>query len=455
MTTGQRIFTRADQEAFAQLSGDYNPLHMDELASRRLLFGETVVHGIHSLLWILDQWCTGPFQLKRIAAVFRNPIRLGQNASWTLKSPPSPGTARFLLPGGTLRIDFEPGPRLAPVPAAAPFPPTLAEVWTMQNIATASGRLPLHLNPALAAKMFPRLSQQLPPAQLAALLACTNIIGMRCPGLHSVFSELDLRFHTEASPNPAIAYNVESFDERFNLAVIAIEGASLTGTLTAFLRHPPQNQLDFSTIASHVTPAEFAGQRALVVGGSRGLGEVIAKLLAAGGAELLITYNRGSADAQRLAAEIRQAGGTAECLQFDVLHPVLPESCTPTHLYYLATPFIFKAVAGSFSEALFQEFCQYYVTAFQKIVTSLLPGGLKKVLYPSSSALDELPINMAEYSAAKMAGESMAAFLARHHQLTIRSPRLPRLATDQTTSLIPVENKDPVPVMLAELRALK
>ena len=66
----------------------------------------------------------------------------------------------------------------------------------------------------------------------------------------------------------------------------------------------------------------------------------------------------------------------------------------------------------------------------------------------------QLPLNMAEYSAAKMAGETMALFLARHHRLTINFPRLPRLATDQTTSLMPVENKDPVPVMLTELRSL-
>ncbi len=49
-----RTFTSEDQIAFAELSGDYNPLHMDAVASRRMLFGSQVVHGIHTLLWALD-----------------------------------------------------------------------------------------------------------------------------------------------------------------------------------------------------------------------------------------------------------------------------------------------------------------------------------------------------------------------------------------------------------------
>ena len=52
----QRVFCHADQLAFAEFSGDYNPLHVDPIAARRLLFGEQVVHGIHLALWGLDRW---------------------------------------------------------------------------------------------------------------------------------------------------------------------------------------------------------------------------------------------------------------------------------------------------------------------------------------------------------------------------------------------------------------
>ena len=50
----RRRFQAADQDAFAHLSGDHNPLHVDPVAARRLIFGGPVVHGIHLLLWALD-----------------------------------------------------------------------------------------------------------------------------------------------------------------------------------------------------------------------------------------------------------------------------------------------------------------------------------------------------------------------------------------------------------------
>ena len=49
-----RQFTLADQWAFAELSGDRNPVHLDMQVARRLLLGGVAVHGIHLVLWALD-----------------------------------------------------------------------------------------------------------------------------------------------------------------------------------------------------------------------------------------------------------------------------------------------------------------------------------------------------------------------------------------------------------------
>src|ERR1700689_5257621 len=64
----------ADQLAFAALSGDYNPMHVDALAARRTQAGAPVVHGMHALLWALEALAAaeliGP-QLCEIRAQFR------------------------------------------------------------------------------------------------------------------------------------------------------------------------------------------------------------------------------------------------------------------------------------------------------------------------------------------------------------------------------------------------
>ena len=71
-----RIFTFQDLLSFAKLSGDYNPLHIDNVLARRLIFGSVVVHGVFSLLWALDNWLqdkTGYILLDGIKCIFLNP----------------------------------------------------------------------------------------------------------------------------------------------------------------------------------------------------------------------------------------------------------------------------------------------------------------------------------------------------------------------------------------------
>ena len=90
-------------------------------------------------------------------------------------------------------------------------------------------------------------------------------------------------------------------------------------------------------------------------------------------------------------------------------------------------------------------------------MNSLKGCGVRKVLHPSSVAVDEVPPGMAEYAAAKMAAEVLCLSLEKNKQapLTIYKPRLPRMATDQTVSLFPVNNQDPVPIMLKHLRIFR
>src|SRR5688572_29550477 len=70
---------------------------------------------------------------------------------------------------------------------------------------------------------------------------------------------------------------------------LAIAGGGLVGTVDSFARQPPVPQKSSREFVGLVEPGAFTGSTALVIGGSRGLGEVTAKLLAAGGAKVTIT----------------------------------------------------------------------------------------------------------------------------------------------------------------------
>lgn len=72
--------------------------------------------------------------------------------------------------------------------------------------------------------------------------------------------------------------------------------------------------------ASNALPAslDLTGRRALVTGGSRGIGRAIAITLAARGAAVAVNYARGEAAAREVVAAIEDAGGKAVAVGFDV-----------------------------------------------------------------------------------------------------------------------------------------
>ena len=167
-------------------------------------------------------------------------------------------------------------------------------------------------------------------------------------------------------------------------SMMGIASPNVTGVVTAFFRPPPYNQISSGALQDIVDGREFAGQRALVIGGSRGLGEVTAKLLSAGGADVKLTYHQGAADARRVVAEITSSGGHAGCVPLDVLDhaasidDVLDRQWTPTHLYYLASPFIARGRNGGILRAVVSDVLQ--------LLRSWLFASLSAVVLPRVEA---------------------------------------------------------------------
>ena len=459
-----RVFTQKDQEDFAVLSGDRNPMHVDPLRARRFILGETVVHGVNALLWGLESACAErrPLEILALDARFLHPMAVGQNvhATWSWQDDELEleldcnQTATLFA-----RISFAPLssadaevlPDLPPAGECSPLGPKDLERGVRERMA-------LHLDREMSRRLFPGLTRLLPPAQLAALLLTSRIIGMRCPGLHSVFAGLKLSAHGETTS--ATGFELTNFDERFSFATLAVTTPALAGTLTAFLRPEPARQPPYGVMREMVEEGEFAQARALVIGGSRGLGEVAAKLLAAGGAEIRLTYLRGSGDAASLVREIKAGGGRCSHHPLDVLAPstdlsAILDGWRPTDLLYFASPPIFAGRKHAFSKELYDRFTHFYIHGFMAVLASIGMEGPLRVLYPSSVAVEELPDAMLEYSGVKAAGENLCANLFRQFPgLEMTVPRLPRLNTDQTASFYPVENKEPAPIILNVLRKM-
>jgi hypothetical protein len=272
---------------------------------------------------------------------------------------------------------------------------------------------------------------------------------MECPGLYSLFSAFELSFESSQRQISHLKYAVSKFDNRFGLVKIQLEGGGIYGTIKSFLRPTPVVQSNLAVLQDLVNSEEFVNQRALVIGGSRGIG-----------ASVRITYYQGEQDATNIVNEIVGNGGKAVAVPFNVLSiqsdssSISNDNWVPTHCYYFATPFIFSGIKGIYSEKLFNKFCSYYLTGFYNTVNFWQAKGTNNFFYPSTIAVDELPDNMLEYALSKSAGEKLCKFMVNNStELYIYKPRFPRMATDQTVSFIHVNNQDPVQLTLKYLRA--
>jgi 3-oxoacyl-[acyl-carrier protein] reductase len=63
---------------------------------------------------------------------------------------------------------------------------------------------------------------------------------------------------------------------------------------------------------------DLAGRRALVTGGSRGIGAACARLLAAGGADVAITFRSREVEAEAVAAQVRALGRRSTALRVEL-----------------------------------------------------------------------------------------------------------------------------------------
>lgn len=424
-----------------------------------------VVHGINLLLWAFDSFASAQPNLppvKSFSVEFSSFVYLDEPVELIVAQQSPAGARLNLSVGGAVRtgVNIEFGCPEAELPAwvdSSVVPESAASAaldLSLEEIGGRSGNLAFGMTGEQAATLFPAAAKWLGARRVIALTASTYLVGMVCPGLHSIFSELSVNTCADQESLGFLAFRVTKTYPRLRLVKTEIAGGGLAATVKSFVRTPPVRQATMESLAGLIDPDAFAGSVALIVGGSRGLGELTAKLIATGGGRIFVTWKNGREDAERVVEEIRSAGGVCETLEYDAQKPAAAQlgalADVPTHAYYFATPPIFRPQAEVFSAERLKEFQTVYVDGFWQLSQALRarrPG--LSMFYPSSVAVAERPRGMTEYSMAKAAGEVLCAeinvALAPMH---VTVSRLPRLPTDQTVSVNGIKAADPVATML-------
>jgi NAD(P)-dependent dehydrogenase (short-subunit alcohol dehydrogenase family)/acyl dehydratase len=442
------VFSPEDQQSFAAWSGDRNPMHLDPVAARRTQAGAVVVHGMHALLWTLDVLASAQVLAQapvRIVARFKKFLYVGATLSMR---PSARSNARYeIVVDGVVAASFEfldrsdddssaAGAQIA-VEAGVAVPLEPLE-RTFEELGAVGGRLAVPGAPAAAG--FASAAALIGTEATCGIAALSALVGMIAPGLHSIFDGIDVAL--AATRSDGLAYEVVEADDRFRQIVMRVDGSGICGEVRAFVRQPPV--APDRTALQEIASGAFARTRALVVGGSRGLGAATVRALAAGGARVDFTYARGEADARALASEL---GASVTASRLDVSGDALAglEGLPGPYdqLYYFATPQIAGQRATSFSNEAFASFCDFYVRGFAIVSDAIAKRSpALRIYYPSSVyvEVERRPRDMLEYAMAKAAGETLCRELPRVLRgVSVVVDRLARTRTDQTASVVPVD----------------
>lgn len=457
---------------FARASGDFNPLHVDPMLARRYQFGGTVVHGVCATLKALDTWAQHQqqdFSLRSINVRYSNPIRNGQLISCSYKQLAEREIRLELgTPNGRAQVidivlaeTIDDAPRIDEAALADSVPAPIERAFS--EAADLSDKISLVWEKSLVSSLFPALKKQLPDYQVATLLGMTNIVGMHCPGLHSVFTRLEVQFSDDCSAfTPQLEYSVNDSDERFSSITIDVDNGASRGQIEAMFRAPPVEQIPFRDVLPLCTECDLSSTNALIIGGSRGIGETTAKIIAAAGGRVTITYASGRDDAEKVAADIRGSGKDCSIAHYNVLDPnagsiELAEDNPFTHIYYFASPLIEKNGHSLWSAELFAKYSNFYLDGFARLVGLFVDDKSyrKQALtffVPSSVFIDEEKPGFGEYIAAKLSAEFLVKQLGRKYKhWTFQTPRLPQMLTDQTSSVPGIDARFTVETMLSTI----
>jgi NADP-dependent 3-hydroxy acid dehydrogenase YdfG len=318
------------------------------------------------------------------------------------------------------------------------------------------------ISSSMGKDLFPHLCGVLNPARVSALSRLSYIVGMVCPGLYSLFASMDITLNRSRDPLGWISVKSDLFDQRFNLLTLALDG-ELFGTLKAYRRPKPFEQLSIREVKEFVLADEFENCNALIVGGSRGLGEMTAKILCAGGGKVHLGYANGKEEAEKVATEIKASGlGFCDPVKFDIfdMDPNQQKDLFKAidSIYYFPTPPIFKKQARLFHARYFNEFVEFYVKRFFDLCEAVEAEAPKRVViyFPSSTAIDIRPRGMTVYSMAKAAAEILIQDMNRSYKkVEVVVSRLPRLGSDQTNAFLGSPPNENCTVLLPVIRNIR
>ena len=445
-----RTFSSTDCIKFAELSQDFNDIHLLPPKFSRSNFSNQINHGVNSLLWALESFYVRFNYLPRkIHVRFKQPVLIDEEVNLYWDSDHLLLSILDLNDKTLVSImlfdKFNTYEKNIPNKTIAEIlnQPRAKEVL-FEELKLGKKNIDLYpINLKVLPLLFPNLTNFIGEETLSSIIYISQIVGMHLPGKYSILNFINLEFTKNI-----VRENIDltRTDERTKYIIFDFITSTSNASVGAFFRPKP---IDIQTIhnidvrKAHINIPK--GRKILVIGGSSGIGALVSKFLVSNGADVTITYHQQKAAAESLRKNLASQG-----FFINIFHFSIPEGNAEIRLndkfesiYYFATPPI-ESSFGAFNQELYEKYYHYYVSTFIKLIDVFKSNYSKRIFFPSSILLDKPKPGYSEYIEAKNQAELVCAISKPRNKLKIKFLRVKVVLTNNTNSLIPLDFSDPV-----------
>ena len=456
---GSKKYKNSDQLAFAQISKDFNNIHVNSQASRKLIYGNQLVHGVNILISSLIFLSKKKIKLKNISCTFYRPVFLGQKIDFFLEKKYGENYSLFIKTKKILNCVILININLIKdeIINKRSFKANKIEKTSQKKINNFKGKInsrnrfyKINISNFSLPNHFSKLKLLLSKDQIREILSISYFAGMICPGEFSLLSKIQITVNKNILyRNKYIKFFIQKFDKRINRYEIKFLN-NISGKIYAFqyILTEPEKIKNLKKI----NKKKFLKNKySMIIGGSRGLGEVTSKLLAIAGSNVIISYNQGKKESELIRSEIlKNLKSNCKLIKINILKDdikqKLKEVIKCDYFFYFATPKIEKTNQNKFDKSLYKKYLEFYDTKFRKLCITLnrLSKKKVKVFYPSTVFISLNNNNFKEYVAAKKVAEKNIKTLNKSlNKVKIFSYRLPIMKTNQNINIISkVKNKN-------------
>ena len=276
----KKEFSIESQKKFSNFSGDYNPIHLCDKYSRKTIYGQILVHGMHAVLWALDSLTKKKKFFKNLDVRFLKPIFLNEVIScyWdeqkdVINIKNSNTTLCKIFVTKVEKVVSLKSRVISGKPRLKPAQRKISEIEKLQS---KKKYILFKGNIDKFHKNFDNLKFVYGLSFVCEVCTLSYIVGMEVPGLNSLFISTKISLKSDKK---RIFFRINKVEQRLGMVSFEYSGNRIECQIETIFRQKPVKSPTIQKLHRYVKGNEFNLMNALVIGGSRGIGEMVSKII--------------------------------------------------------------------------------------------------------------------------------------------------------------------------------